>query len=389
MKNLSLYSFMAWLPALALLSLSSCLKDGETSYLQTYSPEEYRALQRVLNLPDEQVNYKITLPQHMTNSGVSTPIIHNAKATLGRVLFYDKQLSRNETVSCESCHKQALAFSDNKAFSQGFNGEFTRRNSLPLAAAANFVSSYGSSFSSLSIGFFWDERAHSIADQSLQTIQDDIEMGMDINDLAARLKGQEHYEILFRKAYGDANINSDRITQALQEFLNAFSSNQSRFDEGLGRALSPNMTFSNFTPQENRGKELFLNHCSSCHGADMTRQFAALANNGLDLDYTDNGVGVRTGEPSLNGVFKVPFLRNIALTAPYMHDGRFETLEEVVEHYNSGVNNHPNLDFRLKDGNQPHRLNLSETDKQALVAFLNTLTDEAFVSDTRFSNPFR
>lgn len=381
------------LPIALLVLLSSCLKDETTSYNQSYTEEEYQHLSTVLNLPSEQVDYEVTLARHMLLSGVSRPVISDAKATLGRVLFYDDQLSRNNTVSCASCHKQSLAFSDDKAFSEGFEGNHTKRNSISLAAAANFSSSYdggGSSFSP-SIGFFWDERATSIAEQSTQTIQDPIEMGMDLTTLSQKLRGQQHYEVLFEKAFGSKEITPARITGALQEFLNAFVSAKSRFDEGLNVAQSPSNVFSNFTQQENQGKALFIEHCSSCHGSDMTRQLGGMANNGLDLDYTDNGVGARTGNARDNGIFKIPFLRNIALTAPYMHDGRFATLAQVVEHYNSGIQMHPNLDFRLRGANTPaaKRLNLTEEEKNALVAFLHTLTDHDFVTDSRYSDPFK
>ena len=380
------------LSALVAGSLSSCLKDEEVSYTQTYSPSEYAVLRQTLNLPEEQINYRFQLPPHM--AGAAAPVIHNAKATLGRVLFYDKQLSRTQTVSCASCHKQELAFSDDKAFSEGFDGSLTRRNSLALATAANFVSSYegGSSFGNVAgIGFFWDERASSISEQSHLTIEDEVEMGMKMSDLVARIWGQEHYQILFSKAFGDAHIDGNRITEALQEFLNAFVSTNSRFDEGLNRTRDPFTDFSNYSQLENRGKSLFMANCSSCHGTDMSSPvFISMANNGLDQIYTDNGLGEQTLSPSDNGVFKIPFLRNIALTAPYMHDGRFTTLEEVVDHYSQGIQSHPNLDHRLRAPNgAPVRFNFSNADKAALVAFLKSLTDQEFITDHRFSDPFQ
>lgn len=389
------------LPALLLvlfLTLSSCVKDTVDVRYTTYTDQEYQAISAVLGLPNDRVDYDVELPRHMLDLGMVPPKINNAKATLGRVLFYDNKLSRNEKVNCASCHHQELAFADNKAFSEGFNGELTLRNSLALGSVANFKSSYeGGGGGSLAPPsqrqfFFWDERAHTIAEQSSMTIQDNIEMGMDLNELAARLAQEEHYKVLFNKAYNTEAVQPPMITDALQEFINAIVSTQTRFDDGLA-AVNGDVSrdFSNFTPQENQGKALFIQHCASCHGANMSISQESLANNGLDAEYADQGVGKITGNPADIGKFKVPFLRNIALTAPYMHDGRFATLEEVVEHYNSGVQMHQNLDHRLRapDGNSPRRLNLSSGEKAALVAFLETLTDAELVTASRFEDPFR
>ena len=389
------------LPALLLIlsmTLVSCVKDTVDVRYTTYSDEEYQAISAVLGLPNDRVDYDVELPQHMLDLGMVPPRINNAKATLGRVLFYDNKLSRNEKINCASCHHQELAFADNKAFSEGFDGELTLRNSLALGSVANFKSSYeGSNGGGLAPPtqqqfFFWDERAHTIAEQSTMTIQDDIEMGMDLNELAGRLAQEPHYKVLFNKAYNTEAVQPEMITDALQEFINAIVSTQTRFDDGLAaRKGDVGSTFSNFTQQENQGKALFIQHCSSCHGANMSISQETVANNGLDQDYTDLGVGKVTGNPTDVGKFKVPFLRNIALTAPYMHDGRFATLEEVVEHYNSGVKMHQNLDHRLRapDGNSPRRLNLSNTEKAALVAFLETLTDQELVTASRFEDPFK
>ncbi len=375
-------------------TLTSCLKDDVKVKSTHYSAEELSVLQNSLNLPEERDNYQVKLPAHLQDMGMSTPEISDSRATLGRVLFYDTHLSRNNAVSCASCHHQELAFSDDKAKSEGFDGELTLRNSLPLASTANFESSYGGgdSFFGQRSFFFWDERAQSISEQSTLTIQDDIEMGMDMDDLTAKLADVEYYPILFRKAFGDEMITKERVTQALQEFVNAFVSTNSRFDEGMARHRNVFVEFQNFSPAENMGKQLFLDNCSSCHSTDMSRAVESVANNGLDMEYDDPGVAGITYNQWDEGRFKVPFLRNIALTAPYMHDGRFATLEEVVEHYNSGVQNHPNLDFRLKDPNglnQPKRLNLTDEEKAALVAFLRTLTDQTFAEDVRFADPFK
>jgi cytochrome c peroxidase len=376
----------------AILLLSSCIHDKVDVDVKYYTAEEYSVLQAALDLPESVDEYNFAL------SRGAAPAISNTKATLGRVLFYDTQLSRNNTVSCASCHKQELAFSDNKARSTGFDGGLTKRNSLALGAVANFETSYdgGNSFvgngNGTNIGFLWDERAQSIHELSTIAITDPVEMGTNMSELPGKLASQAHYEILFRKAYGDNQIKAERITEALQEFVNSFVSVNSKFDKGIEKNFVPTVNFTNFTPVENLGKALFMTNCSSCHGQDMTNPAMRIANNGLELNYEDKGVGGVSNRNDEMGLFKVPFLRNVALTAPYMHDGRFATLEAVVEHYNSGVQMHPNLHPLLTqplNPNQPRRLNLSQQEKAALVAFLHTLTDEQFTQETRFSDPFK
>ncbi len=374
------------------ITLPSCLEDNVDTKIMHYTPDEYATLEQTLNLPQERYDYTVNVGPNNFGGGAIIPI-NSAKATLGRVLFYDKKLSHNNTVACASCHQQEAGFSDTKAQSEGFNGELTKRNSLALASVANFESSYGGVSNigfNVNAGFLWDERANSIMEQSRIAIEDNIEMGMDIDDLADKLAQENYYRILFQKAYGSNDITPDRITESIQEFLNAFVSNNSKFDKGLNAHFSPDAHFTNFTQQENTGKNLFIIHCSTCHDSRMANVFLPTANNGLDVQYADQGRGAITNKISDNGVFKVPMLRNVALTAPYMHDGRFATLEDVVEHYNSGIQAHQNLHFALRDAqtSQPKRLNLSNTEKQALVSFLKTLTDTQFAEDVRFSNPF-
>lgn len=379
------------LALMAVLVISSCLRDEVNVNITHYTPEELQTLQQYLNLPAFRDDYAITLTDHLKNRGAITPIINDAKATLGRVLFYDTKLSLTEETSCESCHKQNLAFSDDVAFSEGINGQVTKRNSLPLASVANFSSSYsgGSSFTG-PVGFFWDERAHSISSQSELTIQDDIEMGMDLDDLSVKLANVDYYKILSRKAYGDDIIDKTRILSAIEEFVNSFVSTNSRFDEGLDFTNEVHAQFPNFTVQENQGKTLFLNNCASCHAGDMSTPTGFnVANNGLDLEYEDQGMGENTQNPNHMGVFKVPFLRNVELTAPYMHDGRFATLEEVIDHYSTGIQDHENLFSQLRDlSGSPKRFNFTDEEKAALVAFLKTVTDDSFAQDVRYSDPF-
>lgn len=380
------------------LLLVSCVEDRVDLTKVSYTEEEYGIISEYLNLPMARASFAVAFPKHMARNGAVVPEIDDAKATLGSVLFYDKQLSANNKVSCASCHKQSLAFSDDVAFSKGFSGQLTKRNSLSLASTPNFESSYngGSSsvfFPGMQAGFFWDERAFSIAEQSKITLEDDIEMGVNMYELADKLETIPYYQVLFSKAYGTSQVDPAKITDALEEFINSFVSVSSPFDKGLNQQSNPFADFANFSRQENLGKSLFNTHCSGCHASNFTTLAETTANNGLDLDYEDRGLGARTNLAQDNGRFKVPFLRNVALTAPYMHDGRFATLAEVIDHYSSGIQDHPNLDVRLRDRFDtqagPLRLNFSDEEKAALVAFLHTVTDNKFIQEERFADPFK
>jgi cytochrome c peroxidase len=307
-------------------------------------------------------------------------ITTDAGATLGRVLFYDKRLSTNMTVSCSSCHQREHGFSDSRKFSVGFNGGLTGRNSMGLSNARWYQRRH----------FFWDERAATLEDQVLQPIQNAVEMGMTLGALTNRLAAEPYYTNLFTRAFGTPVVTSDRISRALAQFVRSIVSTRSKFDTGAASG------FANFTAQENQGRQIFngVGNCAACHGTDNFVPGAAINNNGLEFPYVDLGVGGITGRAQDNGLFKVPSLRNIELTAPYMHDGRFATLEEVVEFYNSGVVDNPNLSPPLRNppgspgAGQPHRLNLTAAQKAALVAFLKTLTDTSVTTDQKFSDPF-
>jgi cytochrome c peroxidase len=197
------------------------------------------------------------------------------------------------------------------------------------------------------------------------------------------------YPELYRKAFGDPKISKERTARALAQFVRSLVSYQSRFDEGLARVDSVRDNFPNFTDQENRGKRLFMQECARCHlpgGQEAGFFMNRPRNNGLDADpkTADGGVGDITFNRGQVGLFKSPSLRNIEVTGPYMHDGRFDTLEKVVDHYSTGVKNHPNADGRLRRG-----LRLNDREKASLVAFLKTLTDQKFLTDPRFSDPFQ
>jgi len=367
-------------------TLYSCTKSGTTPAIED-------AL-AALNLPATSFAYaNQQLPNYLLTPNIAgqdnTPTdnaVTDPGATLGRVLFYDKTLSLNKTVSCASCHHQALGFSDSAVLSKGFQGGLTTRNSMSLVNARYYPAKH----------FFWDERATTLEAQVLTPIQNSVEMGMQLDTLVNRLKATKHYPVLFTKAFGDTTINSDRISKALSQFVRSIISYQSKYDAGRSQVppgADPVQTpYNNFTAQENQGKQLFfspLTACATCHG---TETFTAPGNrnDGIENPSVDEGVGGVTNIIAQVGNFKVPSLKNIELTAPYMHDGRFATLEQVVEHYNSGIQANPNLAPQLKNPNgTPKRLNLTDEQKASLVAFLKTLTDTSITTDEKFSNPFK
>jgi cytochrome c peroxidase len=308
--------------------------------------------------------------------------IDNNKATLGRVLFYDTKLSINNTVACGSCHLQSKAFADLSENSSGFKGVKTTRNSMSIVNPI------------MTNNLFWDSRSNSLSQMVLNPVQNHVEMGMeDLTFLAQKLTKVSYYPALFKTAFGAEAITPQKINDALTQFLSSMVTHNSKFDAGA------KINFSNYSPLELVGKDLFMSErlsCTKCHtGSNFSlgdepggnNEYSSngskgTANVGLDMVYKDNGRG--------NGKFKIPSLRNIAFTAPYMHDGRFKTLEQVIEHYNNGIQAHPNLDANLKDVNgEPRRLNLSSVEKTALLAFLNTLSDPVYTTDVKYSDPFQ
>jgi cytochrome c peroxidase len=265
---------------------------------------------------------------------------------------------------------------------------------------ANFSAYYGTDLNgSNAIRFFWDNRAETAADQSKSSMTDVNEMNMKMHEIAAVVQNQPYYAPLFKKAFGTEAVTEARVLEAVANFVNAMGSFSSKFDQeankhslqftgGFGNVVF-NQDFAGFTAAENAGKSLYNANCSSCHSGNMGRPVLQLANNGLDLSPTDLGVGGVTGVNNHKGTFKVPTLRNVSLTGPYMHDGRFATLEEVIDFYNTGIQAHPNLHPDLKAGGQPRKFNFTTTDKANLIAFLNTLTDDHLLKDTKFSDPFK
>lgn len=326
-----------------------------------------------LTLPEKTYEYnKVnTSIGKINNYYEDLSIINNDKATLGRVLFYDKALSINNSVSCASCHSQQHAFSDVVPFSKGFAEKPTERNSMGIS---NLVDERN-------IGYFWDARETKIESMVFAPIANHIEMGFDRIDLVAdKVSKLPYYAALIQKAYGTTEVTEQRLREGLSQFLFSLVSQNSKFDEGLYKG------FSNFTPQEARGMKLFTeNNCGTCHqispGFSNSYNSFKFANIGLDLADKD---------PGINGQYKIPRLKNIALTAPYMHDGRFKTLEEVLDHYSNNIQNNPKLHFLLKinGGTDTRKFEFTAQQKSDIIAFLNTLTDKTMLTDTKFSNPF-
>lgn len=408
-----------------LLGLMSCSEPDPflipTPPSDTYAAEN-EIIAKTLNLPEAPFDYPSGFSFLSFPNG-SSPQPNPHLATLGRVLFYEKALSADGTISCASCHAQHLAFSDDVAFSEGVFGNVTDRNSFPLGSFPSLAGGYGVPMSIFTLppdsngvimadpdsfslpGVFWDERAVDFHAQMTETLANEKEMGIDVGSIPDRLSNLEYYPILFQRAFNvNAKIPTTENTLiALEAFMNSFVNTQSPFDLALGDAILANDTvamfgdFPAFTEEQNHGKLLFMANCASCHASSLSLQFMPFLKsfrtstcNGLDMDYADKGVGGHTGNPEQDGFFKVPSLRNITVTAPYMHDGRFATLREVIQHYNQDVKAHRNLDPVLKDEfGQPKQLNLSESDIDAMLAFFETLKDEDFLTHERWSDPFK
>jgi cytochrome c peroxidase len=310
---------------------------------------------------------------------------------LGRRLFYDPRLSGTNTVSCSTCHLQHLAFTDGKRTAMGVSGEPLDFNSMSLV---NLL--WGPP------RFFWDGRAASLEEQAQIPIQHPDEMAQDLDELTEELGEDDTYRELFDLAYGE--ISSTTIAAALASFQRTLVSANSRYDQFLRGEIT-------LSDQEEMGRKLFMAHpdakasqrganCIDCHSQFLTSGFSTgfdgFMNNGLDSEENlPAGLQEVTGRPEHRGLFKVPTLRNIALTAPYMHDGRFDTLEQVLIHYDEGIQMSSTLsplimeaDNLLENSENRISLNLTAEEKESIIAFLHTLTDWEFVESEQFADPF-
>jgi cytochrome c peroxidase len=376
---------------LVFIGLQGCKKSPEEVTMDPYA-QDNAILAEYLQLPSSPFDYaSISVPEHlnttwiyqMDNSPVDNPIT-NEGARLGRVLFYDSNLSVNNKIACASCHIQQFGFSDTAVLSTGHDGGKTGRHSMGLANAR--FRNNGK--------FFWDERSPTLEHQVLQPIQDEIEMGMDLTDLELKLSQLPYYPILFKRAFGSEEITSDKISKALAQFVRSMMSFNSKYDKGR-KNHEINEPFSNFTPDENAGKALFhdLNkgRCFSCH---FTEAFITdiARNNGLTPEKgADTGAELHTGNPLDKYAFKAPSLRNIGVRPPYMHGGQYPNLRLVVQTYSNGISWSPSLDPHLMapGGQAAVRFNLTSEEIDQMVAFLHTLTDEEFLSDEKYSSPFK
>jgi cytochrome c peroxidase len=301
---------------------------------------------------------------------------------LGRMLFYEKKLSGNNTMSCGSCHKQKFAFADSSAFSMGIDGMNGSRSAMALSNLA------------WQTKFFWDGRAGSMEEQALGPIQNPVEMHETLASAIQKLQSTPGYPPLFKAAFGTDIIDATLISRAIAQFERTLVSSKSRFDQFRSGDQSA------LTPQEQNGYLLFTTHpvpssniyggnCSDCHGGDLQMN-NTFQNNGIDSVFSDLGLEVITHRSTDSAKFKVPSLRNIALTAPYMHDGRFNNLQEVLQQYNAHVARKAPLFSPIMGASNTEggfQLDLTQQQMDDIIAFLNTLTDTEFISDTTFSDP--
>ncbi len=330
------------LGALLLLGLIACGKDAGVPSPPSSAPTPYE-----LVVPTGFPAPEIPPDNPLTVEGIA----------LGERLFADPILSVDSTIACISCHLPAHAFSDPRPFSQGVSG-LTSRNSMPL-----FNLLWSSSL-------FWDGRTASLEDQALEPVQEPVEMGEDWDRVVAKLERHPEYPALFARAFGDVPIDRQRVVQAIAQFERTLVSADSKYDRWLAGQAE-------LTPAEERGFLLFHTEAGDCFHCHVAPLFTdnEFHNNGLDRVPPDEGLAALTGKRFDRGKFKTPTLRNVEYTAPYMHDGRFQTLEEVIEHYDSGFHRLALTDPLLLIR---RNLDLTPADKRALVAFLKTLSDPQF-----------
>lgn len=338
-------------------------------------------------------------PTYFRKDNAGSNPVTNKGATLGRVLFYDKNLSVNNTISCGSCHKQEFAFSDTAIASKGVNGT-TGRHSMRLVNAR-----FGQE-----VRFFWDERAATLEDQTTQPIQDHNEMGFSgkngdpsISDLIIKLKALDYYKELFTFVYGSDEITEQKMKLALAQFVRSIASYDSKFDVGRSSAANDGEPFFNFTAQENQGKNLFLSPpifdangvrtggglgCGGCHRAPEFDIDPNTRSNGIGGSINGGPDFTNTRSPSLRNLVKVDGSTN----GPMMHTGVIKDLQTAIGHYGNLTNaalNNPNLDPRLKPNGLGQQLNLNMQEVNAVVAFLRTLSGTAVYFDPRWSDPFK
>ncbi|RAJ18051.1 cytochrome-c peroxidase [Olleya aquimaris] len=343
------------------LVVLSCSKSDETP-ASAYVPIPYQ-----LDIPtlfqEKLIDPIIPINNPLTVEGVA----------LGKRLFFDRILSIDNTKACASCHLPQQAFSDPNQLSVGVSGGLGSRNSMPLFNLAwNFDDKY-----------FWDGHALGLEQQALEPVIDPNELGhSDWSSVEQKLNNHPEYPTLFNQAFGVSTITKELVTKAIAQFERTLISGNSKFDKFLNGEVT-------LTPQEQNGFDVFMDEtrgdCFHCHGNPNNPLWTdnQFHNNGLDASFTDLGLGEVTGNPNDNGKFRSPSLRNLAYTAPYMHDGRFATLDEVIEQYSTGLKASSTIDPLMKKVDQGG-VNLSDQDKADLKAFLLTLSDPSFINNPAF-----
>lgn len=338
-------------------------------------------------------------PSYITKDNTRANVITNAKATLGRVLFYDKKLSIDNSVSCGSCHKQEAAFGDTDVASKGVSGGLTGRHSMRLVNAR---------FSN-EAKFFWDERANSLEEQTTKPIQDHAEMGFSgqsgrptITTLLTKLQEVAYYKELFQFVYGSPTITEAKLQECLAQFVRSIQSFDAKYDVGRAQVNNDGQNFPNFTAQENLGKNLFLTPpvfnatgsringglgCGGCHRAPEFDIDPNSGNNGIIGVLNGNGIDINnTRTPTLRDLTNASGNPNTQM----MHTGGLATLQTVIGHYgaiNRALGN-TRLDPRLTPNGVGQQLNLNATEVNAVIAFLKTLSGTNVYSDAKWSSPF-
>jgi cytochrome c peroxidase len=342
----------------------SCRKDGKIN-LNLFSTTAYQ-----FNIPSGTL--PTTTPKPIPLDNATT----NEGVALGRMLFYDPILSGNGTQSCASCHLQSRAFTDAERYSRGIDGSIGNRNAMPL-----FNLMWNPTF-------FWDGRDSSLEQQALHPIENPIEMKAKLEDVITKLNNHPSYPDLFNKAFGSKVITKQNLAKAIAQFERTIISCNSRYDKIEANPFDKDT----FTTAELRGKLIFEGNnpstdgdCIHCHTAGTTFSDYGFKNNGLNEIPLDSGRYYVTKKLSDIGKFKTPSLRNIALTAPYMHDGRFNTLEEVMDHYNTGF--HATSQYLDPVMQVQVQGRLTKTQRNDVIAFLNTLTDSTLITNPAYSKP--
>ena len=328
---------------------------------EIYTPIPY-SLEIPILFADKLIAPIIPADNPLTQEGVA----------LGKKLFFDTILSGDETQSCASCHDPKKSFTDQQQFSNGVNNNLGTRNAMPLFNLAwNFDER-----------FAWDGKEFSLEKQALEPVSNPIEMHGNWENITKKLQNNLEYKDLFLRAFGTSIIDSTLVTKAIAQFERTLISGNSKFDKYLRGEI-------NLTPEEQNGFDVFMDEskgdCFHCHGSDNNPIWSdnKFHNNGLDNVFVDLGLGKITGDPKDNGKFKSPSIRNLAFTAPYMHDGRFATLEEVINHYSEGLKRSPTIDPLMKKVDEGG-VHLSTQDKSNLKAFLQTLSDYDFINNPTF-----